>query len=290
MSEYSKDIVSTFSIVGFDPETNELGIAVQSKFLAVGAVVPWAKAGVGAVATQSMANTSYGPRGLELLEKGYSAEEALDQLIKEDENPSMRQVGIVDSNGNSATYTGPDCYSWAGGQSEPHVAAQGNILVNKETVTSMKETFQSQKSLPLAERLLNALEAGNKAGGDSRGMQSAALLIVKEQGGYGGFNDRAVDLRVDDHKSPIQELMRVYQLQQLYFGQTDPNDVVEINPSLQAQLTDKLVENAFLENANRTDDNAFYKALRDYIHSENFEEREQDYGKIDQKIVDYMLK
>ncbi len=198
----------TFSIVGFDPKTKELGIAVQSKFIGVGAVVPWAKAGIGAVATQSYANTTFGPRGLELLEQGKTAQEVMDILIAADEDRDKRQVGIVDKNGNVATFTGKGCFDWAGGITGENFAAQGNILVSEATVKAMATTFENTEG-NLAKRLLLALDAGQEAGGDSRGKQSAAILIVRENGGYAGFNDRAVDLRVEDHKDPIKELIRI---------------------------------------------------------------------------------
>src|SRR5579872_6482437 len=199
--------INTFSIVGFDPTTGDLGIAVQSKFLAVGAVVPWAKAGVGAVATQSWANTAYGPRGLELLAAGKSPEEAMAALTGADDRPQQRQAGIVDAHGRSATYTGPECNAWAGGIAGPNFAAQGNILVGEATVTALAETFQ-QSTGPLWHRLVAALAAGQRAGGDSRGQQSAALVVVRAGGGYGGVNDRRRDLRVDDHRPPSGELAR----------------------------------------------------------------------------------
>ncbi|MBF6589397.1 MAG: DUF1028 domain-containing protein, partial [Ktedonobacterales bacterium] len=208
--------ITTFSLVGRDPETGDLGIAVQSKFLAVGAVVPWARAGVGAVATQSWANTSYGPRGLDLLAAGTSAEAAIAMLTRDDERATQRQAGIVDARGHAATYTGADCNSWAGGVAGPNFAAQGNILIGEATVTSMAETFQRTPG-PLWHRLVTALAAGQRAGGDSRGQQSAALLVVREGGGYGGFNDRMIDLRVDDHPRPIDELARILDLYELLF-------------------------------------------------------------------------
>lgn len=211
------EIVATFSIVAFDPSTKEWGIAVQSKFLAVGAVVPWARANVGAIATQSYANTTFGPRGLELLSQGKTAQEVLDILIESDEERHLRQVGIVDTQGNSATYTGEKCHDWAGGVVGENYAAQGNILVSEATVTSMAKTFENVEG-ELAHRLLQALEAGQAAGGDSRGQQSAALLVVQEKAGYRGFNDIKVDLRVDDHPEPIAELKRIYGVHQGIFG------------------------------------------------------------------------
>jgi uncharacterized Ntn-hydrolase superfamily protein len=205
----------TFSIVARDPEAGELGIAVQSKFLAVGAVVPWAKAGVGAIATQSWANTTYGPGGLDLLASGLSAKETIARLTAGDEGRASRQVGIVAMQGEPATFTGDDCFPWAGGHVGEDYTCQGNILVSEETVLSMARTFE-QTSGRLCDRLMAALAAGQAAGGDSRGQQSAALLVVREKGGYGGFNDRFIDLRVDDHPHPIEELQRILELHKLY--------------------------------------------------------------------------
>jgi uncharacterized Ntn-hydrolase superfamily protein len=207
--------IATFSIVGYDPETEELGIAVASKFLAVGAVVPWAKAGAGAVATQSYANTTYGPKGLKLMASGLDAPNALDTLVNADEDRERRQVGMVDARGVSATFTGKECIAWAGGKAGKYYACQGNILVGEETVNAMAETFETTEG-ELAVRLIRALKAGENAGGDSRGKQSAALLVVKEGGGYLGLNDRYIDLRVDDHPQPIDELMRILGIQLSY--------------------------------------------------------------------------
>src|SRR6185437_6092408 len=185
----SQHIIATYSIVGHDPANGDLGVAVQSKFLAVGAVVPWARSGVGAVATQAYCNTNYGPDGLRLLEEGCTAQEALDRLVIADDQPRGRQAGIVDAHGNAATYTGPDCNAWAGGRVGTGYAAQGNILVSQATVDALADTFETTSG-PLAERLIAALAAGQKAGGDSRGMESAAILVVRAGGGYGGHNDR----------------------------------------------------------------------------------------------------
>ncbi len=194
---------------------------MQSKFLAVGAVVPFAKAGVGAVATQSWANTSFGPRGLDLLAAGKSPEEAIAALTGADDRPEQRQVGIVDAQGRSATFTGPNCFPWAGGMTGPNFAAQGNILVGEDTVRALAETFQQAQG-SLAHRLVEALAAGQRAGGDSRGQQSAALLVVRETGGYGGFNDRMIDLRVDEHPQPIAELARLLDYYELLFSSHSP--------------------------------------------------------------------
>ena len=210
-SSRAAEPIATFSIVGYDPETHELGVCVQSKFFAVGSVVPWAKAGVGAIATQAAGNTTFGPKGLELLAAGRSPEETLKLLLADDEGRERRQVGIVDAQGRSATYTGKECQPWAGGVTGPSFSAQGNILVSEATVAAMAKAFQETKGM-LGEKLLRAIEAGQVAGGDSRGMQSAAIYIVKEKGGYGGFNDRYCDLRVDDSTQPIKELRRIFDL------------------------------------------------------------------------------
>ncbi len=203
--------VATFSIVGCDLETGELGVAVQSKFFAVGSVVPWASAGVGAIATQAFGNTTYGPEGLRLLVAGHSPEEVIAELTGADELRARRQLGIVDAAGRSASFTGEECSAWAGHLVGEHYAAQGNILTGEEVVQAMARAFEETPGR-LGERLMRALEAGQAAGGDSRGMQSAAMLIVKEKGGYGGYNDRYCDLRVDDHVNPIAELRRIFDL------------------------------------------------------------------------------
>lgn len=275
----------TFSIVGYDPQEKEWGIAVQSKFLGVGAVVPWAKAGVGAVATQSYANTSFGPDGLRLMEEGKSAEEVLHALLDKDPGREQRQVGFIDANGNAATFTGKECYNWAGGVTGQHFAAQGNILVDENTVKAMADTFQKAEG-SLAERLLAALQAGQNAGGDSRGQQSAALLVVKDRGGYGGFNDRYIDLRVEDHEEPIKELTRIYQLQQLYFAPSKPENIIPIEGSTLEELTTHLKRLGYL-NETITE---ISEALTTYIHTENFEEREQKEGFIDSEVLEYMKK
>ena len=203
--------VATFSIVGYDAETGALGIAVQSKFFAVGSVVPWAEAGVGAIATQSWANTTYGPNGLKLLKSGLSAEQTLERLTADDPGRATRQVGIVDAKGNVANYTGDECNEWAGAISGKHYTAQGNILDGEAVVKAMSKAFEETEG-KLADKLMAALFAGQEAGGDTRGQQSAALLVVQEGRGYGGFNDRYIDLRVDDAEKPIEELQRLLEI------------------------------------------------------------------------------
>ncbi|SFA94415.1 Uncharacterized conserved protein, Ntn-hydrolase superfamily [Lentibacillus halodurans] len=276
----------TFSIAGFDPQTRELGVAVQSKFIGVGSVVPWAKAGVGAIATQAFANPTYGPDGLHLLEQGKTAQETIDALISKDEGKADRQAGIVDVNGNAATFTGDRCYDWAGGQTGKHYAAQGNILVSQETVEAMGDTFE-QSDGSLAERLLKALDAGQAAGGDRRGKQAAAIYVVKEKGGYLGTNNRYVDLRVDDHSNPIKELIRIYYLHQLYFGITKPENILDVKGTVREEIITHLYRLGFLGKKN-VEDQTLYEQLTSFIHTENFERRELEKGKIDQAVLDFM--
>lgn len=286
MNRVSNPIVATFSIVGHDPETGELGVAVQSKFLGSGSVVPWAKADVGAVATQSLANPSYGPQGLQLLEEGYTPEEVVRKLTEDDSERELRQVGIVDAKGEAATFTGENCYEWAGGQTGPHYAVQGNILVSEETVKEMATTFEKAEG-SLADRLLQSLQAGQMAGGDKRGKQSAALLVVKKNGGYGGFNDRFIDLRVDEHDEPIHELVRIYHLQQLYFGATKEENVVSIEGEVKEELLKQLKRLGYLPTVYVVD-SIMYKAFTSFLHRENFEERALEHGKLDLEVLEFM--
>lgn len=209
--------IATFSIVGYDPAAGELGVAVASRFFAVGSVVPWAKAGIGAVATQSYANTTFGWRGLNLMQEGKSPREALDELLSSDDNPERRQVGIVSADGKSATHTGSGCLDWAGGRSGPNYAAQGNILAGESVVAALEKTFLETKG-SLADRLYAALIAADAEGGDSRGKQSAALIVVKAGAGYGGYTDQAIDIRVDDHAEPFVELGRLLNIAQMNYS------------------------------------------------------------------------
>ncbi len=227
---------STFSIVAFDPKTKDLGVAVESRFIAVGAVVPWAEAGVGAVATQSFANTAYGPRALALLRKGAHPKDAIKQLTAKDKMAAQRQVGVVDSRGRSASFTGDECFEWAGHVTGRNFACQGNILAGEAVVKGMARAFESTEGdLPV--RLLAALHAGQRAGGDKRGQQSAALLVVRDRGGYGGLNDRWIDIRVDDHPAPIDELTRIFNLYDVtLLNRESPSDVVPLSPSVVKEL------------------------------------------------------
>lgn len=279
-------IIATFSIVGADPETGEIGVAVQSKFLGVGAVVPWAEAGVGAIATQAFANPMYGPDGLSYLKRGFDAQETLDQLINDDSGSAERQVGVVDAKGNAATFTGEKCYDWAGGVTGKHYAAQGNILVNKETVTEMGQAFETSEG-SLADRLLEGLKAAQQAGGDSRGKQSAAIYVVKEKGGYGGLSDVSVNLRVDDHPEPIQELERIYKLHQLYFAETKEDQVIRIEGELKQEVMENLYRVGYLKTQSPRH-KELYDGLRAFLHTENFEEREQKQGFIDLEVFEFL--
>ena len=237
--------VATYSIAACDLDARQWGVATQSKFLAVGSVVPWAEAGVGAVATQAFANPRYGPEGLALLRDGRSAEEVVAKLTAEDEGRDHRQLGVVDAKGGSATYTGAECFAWAGGKSGPCYAAQGNILVSGETVEAIATTFEATAGRRLAERLIDCLAAGQAAGGDSRGQQAAALVVVEKEGGYANLSDTAVDLRVDDHEQPIEELRRLYRLHDLLFGKTPKEQWIDVDDALAAELRERLAARGY---------------------------------------------
>lgn len=226
---------STFSIVAHDPATGDLGVAVQSKFLAVGSVVPFARAGVGAVATQSYANVAYGPEGLRLMAAGWTAQEALSHLLTIDLDINQRQVLLLDAAGRSAGHTGEKCHDWAGHIVGDGYACGGNILVGEATVQAMAKTFEETQG-PLPERLVAALAAGQAAGGDSRGKQSAALLVVRTAGSYGGRSDRYVDLRVDDHPEPISELERILGLHRLYLTKSSPDELIPVDEDIAREL------------------------------------------------------
>ncbi|MEK6276148.1 MAG: DUF1028 domain-containing protein [Actinomycetota bacterium] len=235
-------IVSTYSIVACDLDAGQWGVAVQSKFLSVGSVVPWAEPHVGAVATQAYANPRYGPQGLDLLREGLSAQEVVDRLTGADEGRDHRQLGVVDAKGDAATYTGSECLDWAGGRIGAGYAAQGNILVSGETVDALAETFEGSIGQPLAERLIDCLAAAQAAGGDSRGQQSSALLVVERDGGYAKMSDVVVELRVEDHERPIEELRRIYVLHDEIFGKTPRRLWVDVDETLAAELRERLAE------------------------------------------------
>ena len=301
----------TYSIVAYDSVTGDLGIAVQSKFPNVGGIVPWAKAGIGAVATQSLSNTDYGEKGLELLEQGATAPEAMRIVMRADPRPSQRQVGMVDARGNAASWTGDSTFDWAGGRTggRPdgqtggkgqlitgrNYAAQANIMVSDATVRNMAETFERTRG-SLADRLLAALVAGQAGGGDKRGMQSAALLVVRTGAGYLGLNDRYIDIRVYDAPDPIKELQRLYELHKLYFFTTDSADLVPITPALQKELEAILLA----EPANQREkwlaapqpsvNGTFLTALTNFMYWENYDVRVRMDGKIDRVALEDIRK
>jgi uncharacterized Ntn-hydrolase superfamily protein len=271
------EVIATYSIAACDLEAGQWGVATQSKFLAVGSVVPWAAPGVGAVATQAYANPRYGPQGLALLAEGLSAAEVVARLTDADEGRADRQVGIVDARGGGATYTGSGCMEWAGGLAGPGFAAQGNILVGEETVAALATTFTSTHGRPLAERLLECLAAAQAAGGDRRGQQSAALLVVEKDGGYAGLSDSLVDLRVDDHPQPVAELARLYAMHSLLFGKTPRDRWLDVDDELRAELLDRLGRLGYSGDLER--------ALGDWSGTENLEERVDGVEQIDPVVL-----
>jgi uncharacterized Ntn-hydrolase superfamily protein len=284
--------IATFSIVAYDKRENAWGIAVASKFPAVGAVVPWARAGEGAVATQSYANTTYGPLGLGLMASGVSAEESLTQLVNDDEDKKLRQAGFVDASGNAATFTGEDCMEWAGGLVGDGFCVQGNILTGREVIEQMAEAYRNSDQLEFPERLVEALTAGDQAGGDRRGRQSAAILVVKPEGGYAGFNDRWVDYRVDDHENPIPRLADLLGLHRLYFGESEAEDRLEIKGDTAQKLNEIMMRLGYLpKDIKAVPDEDLQAALRKFIGNENFEDRTDfESGFIDQPVYEYLIK
>ncbi len=287
-SRRGSPVIATFSIVAYDAATGDLGVGVTSKFPAVGSGVPWAKAGVGAVATQAAANLSFGQEGLELMARGLSAQAALQKVVNADAGREDRQVGMVDAKGRAATFTGKNCFSWAGGKIGEHFAVQGNILVGPDTVDAMAKAFETSKG-ELPDRLLVALEAGQAAGGDRRGRESAALLVVRKGAGYGGKGDRWVDLRVDDHPEPLRELRRLVGIHHLYFGRTDRSRVHTIDSELARELQQMLAKRGFYKGPiNGKYDAATRKALEDYMGWENLEERIQKDDTLDDVVLRYI--
>jgi len=274
---------STYSIVACDLEAEEWGVAVQSKFLAVGAGVPAAEPHVGAIATQALANMRYGPDGLALLRQGLSADEVVASLTEVDDGREDRQLGVVDAEGRAATYTGSKCMDWAGGIIGHRYAAQGNILVSEETVTALGRAFEESAGRALAERLLEALAAAQAAGGDRRGQQSAALLVVRKDGGYMGTTDAVADLRVDDHPAPIEELTRIYRLHDLLFGETPAEEWLEVDEQLGLELRERL-------DALGYDDERLEQAFLDWAGTENLEERVDGISRIDPVVLEELRK
>jgi len=278
---------STFSIVAADPERGELGIAVQSKFLAVGSAVPWVESGVGAIATQAWANTTFGPAGLTLLRGGASPDEVRSALVASDEGSADRQFGIVDARGRSSTFTGERCIPWASGIAGENFAAQGNCLAGESVVDALAGTFRDTKGL-LVDRLVAALAAAQREGGDKRGQQSAALVVYKPGGGYSGFNDRYVDLRVDDHPAPIEELARILELHKLYNFAAEPGDVLPIDAALGSEIAGELRRAGAYKGSSQTYDDEVRDALVSFMHVENLENRVREDRTIDRQTLGYL--
>jgi uncharacterized Ntn-hydrolase superfamily protein len=273
-------VICTYSIVACDLEAGEWGVAVQSKFLAVGSAVPAAEPEVGAIATQAWANLAYRPQGLALLREGYSAEDVVRALVGADEEREQRQVGVVDAHGRAATYTGSECLEWAGGTTGSGYAAQGNILVSDATVEALASSFERSAGQPLAERLLASVAGGEAAGGDRRGRQSAALLVVRKDGGYGGTSDVVADLRVDDHPQPIEELERIYRIHDLLFGQTPDDEWLDVDEELAAELRERLAALGY--------DGELENALAAWAGTENLEERVRGADRIDPVVLEQL--
>jgi uncharacterized Ntn-hydrolase superfamily protein len=269
----TEPVVATYSIAACDLEARQWGVAVQSKFLSVGSVVPWAEPEVGAIATQAYANPSYGPNGLALLREGLSAAEVVERLTAEDDGRAERQLGIVDGQGRSASFTGPECNDWAGHRTGDCYAAQGNILVGAETVDALAATFEANPRLPLTQRLIECLAAAQAAGGDRRGQQSASLLVVEKNGGYAQLSDILVDLRVDDHERPIQELRRIYGLHRRLFEVSPREDWLPLEGALRAEVDEKLAALG-------------YDSLDAWAGVENLEERVDGEDAIDPVVLD----
>ncbi len=270
-------VVATYSIVACDREAGQWGVAVQSKFLAVGSVVPWAEPQVGAIATQSYANPRYGPAGLKLLREGRSAEETIAGLTSADQDRELRQVGVVDGEGRAATFTGDECHDWAGGRTGDGYAAQGNILVSATTVDALAVTFEQNAHLELAERLVECLAAAQAAGGDRRGQQSASLLVVEKDAGYAKLSDTVVDLRVDDHERPIAELRRLLTLHGEIFGVTPSEDWLDVDDELAVELRERLTRLGY--------DGELDRAFFDWAGTENLEERVNGVERIDPVVL-----
>jgi uncharacterized Ntn-hydrolase superfamily protein len=271
-------LVATYSIAACDLEAGRWGVATQSKFLGVGSIVPWAEPGAGAVATQAYANPRYGPEGLALLRQGADAETVVRTLTEADQGRDHRQLGVVDARGGSATFTGPECIVWAGGLTGPCFAAQGNILVGEETVAALAGTFAATAGKPLAERLIECLAAAQAAGGDRRGQQSAAILVVERDGGYAGLSDVLVDLRVDDHEQPVAELSRLYRMHDLLFGKTPADQWLEVDDELRDEIAGRLSGLGY----DGDPDEAFLA----WSSTENLEERVDGLARVDPVVLE----
>jgi uncharacterized Ntn-hydrolase superfamily protein len=274
----ARPVVATYSIAAADLDAGQWGVAVQSKFLAVGAVVPWAEPGAGAVATQAYANPRYGPDGLSLLRQGVAADEVVERLVAADEGRDDRQLGLVDAKGRSASWTGAGCLEWAGHRTGPSYAAQGNILVSAETVDALAVSFEESAQLPLVQRLLGCLSAAQAAGGDRRGQQSASVLVVQRNGGYAGLSDVAVDLRVDDHDRPVEELHRLYELHRRLFDVTPRQEWIDVDETLGAELSERLRRLGY--------EGGLADALDRWAGVENLEERVDGADAVDPVVLE----
>ena len=273
----AEPVVATYSIAACDLEAGQWGVATQSKFLAVGSVVPWAEPRVGAIATQAYANPRYGSEGLALLREGLTAEQVVDRLTSADEGRDHRQLGVVDEEGRSASFTGEECLDWAGGRTGPCYAAQGNILVSAATVDALAERFEGSSGA-LADRLLDCLDAAQAAGGDRRGQQSAAILVVEKDGGYAKLSDVVVELRVEDHERPIEELRRLYRLHQALFGETPREEWLTVDASLAGELRDRLAKLGY--------EGDLEDAFNRWAGNVNLEERVDGIGEIDPVVLE----
>ncbi len=283
----------TFSIVAYDPEERAWGVAVASKFLAAAAVVSWAQAEVGAVATQSYAKVGFGPDGLALMAKGKSAQETLALLLQNDPMREQRQVGIVDANGGIAAHTGSKCHAWAGHLIGEGFSCQGNILTGEETLHAMAETFTTAKG-ELADRLVEALLAGDTIGGDRRGKQSAGVLVVRPRGGYGGDTDRYLDLRVDDDPEPVHKLKELVSIHHLFFGSAKPEDRLPITAEIARELQAMMGKLGYYQGeVNGHWDDATKQAFWAFVGNENLEERwnlDAEPDKLDKVVLEYLRK
>ena len=274
--------VATYSIVACDLDAEQWGVATQSKFLGVGSIVPWAEPQVGAVATQSYANPRYGPDGLSFLREGLSAEEVVDRLTSADDGRNHRQLGVVDKQGRSASFTGSECMEWAGGRTGDGYAAQGNILVSEATVDALAETFEATIGQPLAERLMDSLDAAQAAGGDRRGQQSAALLVVEKDGGYASLSDVVLDLRVDDHERPLEELRRLHSMHELLFGSTPKEEWLPVDATLAEELRERLARLGF--------EGELGDAFVRWTGTENLEDRVEGLERVDPVVLEELRK
>jgi uncharacterized Ntn-hydrolase superfamily protein len=280
----------TFSIVACDldtPSGPEWGVAVSSYFLAVGTIVPWAREGVGAIATQAMANVSYGPEGLAQMSDGGGADQVLRSLTGADPDRAHRQVGAVDASGNSAAFTGEECLPWAGSRTGAGYSCQGNLLTGGDVVDAMAEAFE-RESGELGERLVLALEAADSVGGDARGKQSSALVVVREGAGYLGGGDRAVDLRVDDHPEPVAELRRLFDLHGFYFPRPEHLDFVAIDDAVAGELRDLLRDSGYDPGTGQGYDEDLHKVLFNYVGTENLEQRWSEGPEIERRVLDHL--